>query len=143
MSGGVIWIKISTQVKKIKGLKDELGVEVFRWMPDGTVVSRPYRVWSGGEKRRIALAVDLGLSRLMALRAAKAYRFLGLDEIDRHLDERGREGLRMVLEELRTERDSVLCITHDQAFRASFDGEIRVTKQGGKSRLESVNNEHP
>jgi len=136
MSGGVLWIQISTQVQKGKRIKDELDVQIYRWNPDGTITSRPYRVWSGGEKRRVALAVDLGLSRLMSNRASKAYRFLALDEIDRHLDAQGREGLRQVLDELRTEKETCFVITHDPEFRASFDQEILVTKQGGHSRME-------
>lgn len=137
MSGGVIWIQVST-TKQLKSgeTRDDLDVTVWRWNPDGTTISRPYRLWSGGEKRRVALAVDLGLSRLMASRASKAYRFLALDEIDRHLDAQGREGLRSVLDELRSERETCLIITHDPELRASFDVELAVTKQGGCSRLE-------
>jgi DNA repair exonuclease SbcCD ATPase subunit len=137
MSGGVIWIQVTT-TKQLKdgSTKDELDVQIWRWNPDGTTMSRPYRLWSGGEKRRVSLAVDLGLSRLMAARASKPYRFLALDEIDRHLDSQGREGLRAVLDELRAERETCLIITHDPELRASFDVEIAVTKQGGTSRLE-------
>jgi DNA repair exonuclease SbcCD ATPase subunit len=136
MSGGVIWIQITTQKEVGDRLRDEVDVQIMRWNPDGTITSRPYRLWSGGEKRRVALAVDLGLSRLMASRAAKAYRFLALDEIDRHLDDRGKEGLRQVLEELRTEKDTCMVITHDPDFRASFDNELTVTKQGGQTKVE-------
>ena len=141
MSGGVIWIQISTQKTVGRGsaarVKDELEVTVHRWEPSGSVpTARPYRLWSGGEKRRVALAVDFGLSRLMAGRASKPYSFLAVDEIDRHLDEKGREGLRAVLEELRTERETCMVITHDPDFRASFDREILVTKQGGGSSWE-------
>lgn len=139
LSGGVIWVGITT-VRALKSgdQRDELDVQVYRANPDGTILSRPYRLWSGGEKRRIALAVDLGLSRLLAGRASKPYRFTALDEIDRHLDARGREGLRAVLEELRAERETCLVITHDPEFRATFDRTIRVTKQGGASRFEVI-----
>lgn len=137
MSGGVCWIQISTQRATGKGqMRDEIDVQLNRWNPDGSIVSRPYRVWSGGEKRRVALAVDLGLSRLMARRASKPYRFLALDEVDRHLDAKGREGLKLVLEELRKERDTVLVITHDDELRASFDRSIMVCKSGGQSAWE-------
>lgn len=139
MTGGVLWVQISTQKATAKGaLKDEIDVQLHRWNPDGTITCRPYRVWSGGEKRRVALAVDLGLSRLMAQRASKPYKFLALDEVDRHLDAQGREGLREVLEELRRERETTLVITHDPEFKATFDKEIRVTKQGGSSTMEMI-----
>jgi DNA repair exonuclease SbcCD ATPase subunit len=136
MSGGVIWIQITTQKEVGKRLKDEIDVQIYRWNPDGSVVCRPYRLWSGGEKRRVGLAVDLGLSRLLASRASKAYRFLALDEIDRHLDDKGKEGLRMVLDELRAEKDTVATISHDPEFKASFDSEIVVTRQAGQTRME-------
>lgn len=136
MSGGVIWVQITTTKQVAKRLKDELDVQIYRWQPDGTIVSRPYRVWSGGEKRRVALAVDLGLSRLMAQRASKAYRFLALDEVDRHLDDRGKDGLRQVLDELRRDKETVITVTHDPEFRASFDTEIVVTRQNSQTRME-------
>lgn len=137
MSAGVIWVQITTSKKLKSGdVRDDLDVQVFRWNTDGSITSRPYRIWSGGEKRRVSLAVDLGLSRLMATRASKAYRFLALDEVDRHLDAQGCEGLRAVLEELRAERETCLVITHDTEFRASFDLAINVVKQAGTSRLE-------
>jgi DNA repair exonuclease SbcCD ATPase subunit len=136
MSGGVVWIQITTTKMVNKKLKDELDVQIYRWNPDGTITQRAYRVWSGGEKRRVALAVDLGLSRLMAQRASKPYKFLALDEIDRHLDGRGKEGLRQVLDELRREKETVITITHDPLFRASFDSEIVVTKERSRVRME-------
>lgn len=139
MSGGVIWIQVTTQREVAKRLKDEIDVQIYRWNPDGTVTCRPYRLWSGGEKRRVALAVDLGLSRLLASRAGKAYRFTALDEIDRHLDEKGREGLRQVLDELRAEKDTCAVITHDKDFRASFDNEVLVTRRSGAIKLEITN----
>jgi DNA repair exonuclease SbcCD ATPase subunit len=107
-------------------------VVIYRWNPDGSVTSRPFRVWSGGEKRRVALAVDLGLSYLLARRASKAYRFLAVDEIDRHLDDLGKDGLREVLSELRQDKETVLAITHDPEFRASFDAEVVVRREGGR-----------
>ena len=136
MSRGVIWVQITTTKLVQKQLKDELDVVIYRWNPDGSITSRPYRIWSGGEKRRVALAVDLGLSRLMAQRASKPYKFLALDEIDRHLDDKGREGLREVLDELRAEKDTLVTITLDPTFRASFDRELVVTKENGQASIE-------
>lgn len=138
MAGGVIWIEITTQKQVGKNLRDELDVKIYRWNSDGTTTCRPYRIWSGGEKRRVALAVDLGLSRLMSRRASKPYSFLALDEIDRHLDAKGREGLRLVLAELRHEKETTMVITHDPAFRASFDAELTVTKSRGTTSMELV-----
>ena len=138
MAGGVIWIEITTQKQVGKNLRDELDVKIYRWNSDGTTTCRPYRIWSGGEKRRVALAVDLGLSRLMSRRASKPYSFLALDEIDRHLDAKGREGLRLVLAELRHEKETTMVITHDPEFRASFDAELTVTKARGTTSMELV-----
>lgn len=135
MSGGVIWVQISTTKQVGKRLRDELDVQIYRWRTDGTIATRTYRTWSGGEKRRVSLAIDLGLSRLMADRASNPYRFCALDEIDRHLDAQGREGLRRVLDELRAEKDTVLVVTHDAELKASFDQEIVVEKRGGQSTI--------
>lgn len=135
MSGGVLWVQISTQVQRNKKTVDELAVKIFRWNPDGSITSRPYRLWCGGEKRRVALAVDFGLSRLLSGRAAKPYHFLAIDEIDKHLDDKGREGLRTVLDALKDEKESVLIITHDPEFRASFDHEFVVEKKNSCSTI--------
>lgn len=139
MSGGVLWVQISTTKYVGKQLKDELDVQIYRWNPDGSISSRPYRVWSGGEKRRVAFAVDLGLSRLLAHRASKTYEFLATDEVDRHLDSRGKDGLRKVLEELKREKETVIAVTHDPEFQASFDRELVVTKHRGRVRMEISN----
>jgi DNA repair exonuclease SbcCD ATPase subunit len=136
MSGGTVWVQVVTQVQKGKTIKDDLEVFIFRWNPDGSITKRPYRLWSGGEKRGIALSVDLGLSSLMASRASKHYKFLGLDEVDRHLDGPGRERLRAVLEDLKRERETCLIVTHDPEFKASFDKHFFVRKENGQSFLE-------
>lgn len=138
LSGGVVWVQISTQreLASSKKLKDEIEISIYRWNPNGTITQRGYRLWSGGEKRRVALAIDLALARLLSERASKSYRFLVLDEVDRNLDSKGKEGLRRVLDELKTEKDTMLVVTHDPDFRASFDRELTVTRDAKGVTLE-------
>ena len=41
-----------------------------------------------------------------------------------------------MLDELRRDKETVITVTHDPEFRASFDGEITVIKDRGQTRME-------
>ena len=134
-----VWVKVDTQtpVKGGKELRDKIRVRVFRHEPDGTVSERDYRSFSGGERQRVALALDFGLARLVAARAFQRMSFLGIDEAFMHLDAGGREALVRVLAELEQERDTILVVDHDAEFQGAFREVVHVQKQGGQSRIVS------
>lgn len=137
LMGGTCWVQIdSTSTTKSGDVRDKIGLKCFNWKADGSFVERPYKRWSGGEKRRISLAVDWALAERLAQRAHAQCSFLALDEVDRHLDASGREGLLAALHELRREKDTVLVITHDENFAAAPDKKWIVTKTLEGSRIE-------
>lgn len=95
LTGGTTWVRFETQTMTAKGtLSEKMNVRIFRHNPDGTITERNFKSWSGGEKTRVALGVDQGLSRLIADRATKPWEILILDEaFSRGLDGGGREAV--------------------------------------------------
>lgn len=141
LTGGTIWVRFESQTMgraKKTGLANKLNIRVFRHNPDGTVSERGYRSWSGGEKRRVALGIDFGLSRLVAQRAHQAYDLLILDEVFRHLDAAGREAVMDLLQRLRQEKSTILVVDHDAVFAGSFEERVVVRKEGGASKIVEV-----
>lgn len=137
LTGGLCWVEVSaTSTTKAGDVRDKIALRCMRWNPDGTTTEREYRQWSGGEKRRIALAIDWALAARLAQRAKGVSTFLALDEVDRHLDAAGRAGLLSALDILRREKETLCIITHDADMRAKPDVVWRVVKGSNGSRVE-------
>ncbi len=136
LTGGLFWVQIeSTASTKGGDVRDNVGLRCFRWNPDGTNTERQFRQWSGGEKRRISLAVDLALQARLSQRAAVSTNLLAMDEVDRHLDAEGRRGLLSVLDKLRDQHETILVVTHDAELQASPDSRWVVEKTAAGSRI--------
>jgi DNA repair exonuclease SbcCD ATPase subunit len=137
LTGGTIWVRIETQTlaRSTGSLRNKINVRVFRHMPDGNIRERNYRSWSGGEKQRVSLGIDLGLSSLIASRSRKKYDILILDELFRHLDGAGREAVMELLHALKREKSSVFVIDHDSEFQAQFERRLVIHKLNGKSTI--------
>jgi DNA repair exonuclease SbcCD ATPase subunit len=137
LTGGACWVKFESQTATKSGkLSDRSNVRVFRQGPAGVTSSRSYRSYSGGEKKRIALGIDYGLSRLVAERAQKSWSLLILDEVFRqHLDSGGREAVFDLLQKLQKERESIFCCDHDHELAAQFENRVTIVKQHGRSSI--------
>jgi DNA repair exonuclease SbcCD ATPase subunit len=136
LTGGTHWIRFESQSLTRGGkLAEKFNVRVFRHNPDGSVADRGYRSYSGGEKRRIALGIDWGLSCLVASRASKQWGVLVLDECFKHLDPGGKEAFFELLEAFKSTRSSVFVIDHDEAMSGHFGMGIVIHRQGGRSRI--------
>lgn len=139
LTGGTVSVGFRTQREVGKGknrkLVEELDIVITKANPDGTLTERNYRSWSGGEKYRIALGIDFGLSRLVAKRAERSYDVLILDEVFQHLDNAGKEAVAELLHHLSQEKSSIFVIDHDHAFQAMFPGRMVVRKQHRRSRV--------
>jgi DNA repair exonuclease SbcCD ATPase subunit len=139
LTGGTVWVRFETQTlaKTSKTLSDKFNIRVFRWNPSGEITERSFKSWSGGEKARIALGIDFGLSRLVASRASKPYDLLILDEVFRHLDGKGREAVLDLLQHLSAEKSSIFLVDHDQMWRGEFEQTLCVRKRNGRSEIAS------
>lgn len=140
LTGGTVWVRFETQ-KQVgagskKKLTDTFNIRVFRHNPDGTITSRNFRSWSGGEKHRIALGIDFGLARLVANRAKRSYDLLVLDEVfQKSLDYSGKEAVAELLLHLAKEKSTILVVDHDVMFQGLFEETIVVEKMNGRSRV--------
>jgi len=143
LTGGTIWIRFETQTegRSTKKLSNKINIRVFRYNPDGTITERGYRSWSGGEKHRVSLAIDFGLSRLIAARAKHSYDILILDELFKHLDQSGREAIVEMLQILKLEKTSVFVVDHDSEFQGAFENRVFVRKTNGRSMIHEEKSE--
>jgi DNA repair exonuclease SbcCD ATPase subunit len=93
-----------------------------------------YRTYSGGEKTRISLAVDMSLSCLMADYYGSTFNFVVFDEQDLYLDDQGRDYYLELLKELARDR-RVFVVSHDSELKAKFDDVITIQKKDRISRI--------
>jgi DNA repair exonuclease SbcCD ATPase subunit len=99
---------------------------------DGEAV--PYVAYSGGEKTRISLAVDMALCDLMNDSHGSSFNIVVFDEQDMWLDSEGREAYLRLLRE-RAKHQRVFVVSHDGELKAKFDSTWTVIKEGRISRF--------
>ncbi|KAL4857804.1 hypothetical protein ACK3TF_002216 [Chlorella vulgaris] len=90
---------------------------------------------SGGERRRVALALALGFSELAAQRGRLRSNLIVLDEVMQHLDGEGCLRAAHLLKQLPYSSILVVAQAHSLLTRA-FDATDVVVKSGGHSRVE-------
>jgi DNA repair exonuclease SbcCD ATPase subunit len=130
LTDGTVSIKFDTQSETKKGdTREKFECSVIS---DGTVIQ--YAAYSGGEKTRISLAVDMALADLMNDYYGSKFNILIHDEQDTYLDREGRQNYMRLLKE-RSLSQHVFVVCHDQEFKASFDDVWRIEKKDGLSRL--------
>jgi len=91
---------------------------------------------SGGEKRKISLAVMLGLQSLLTNTKRDSTNLMFLDEVGENLDQDGLDGLYILLSELKKDK-TLFIITHNNYLKSLIDNcrVLTVTKQNGLSYL--------
>ncbi len=91
---------------------------------------------SGGEKKRVNLAVMLALQGLLSLSNKAEGNLLFFDELDTSLDFTGMEGLSELLKVLKKDK-TIFVITHNQHLKelVSPCSELIITKEDGVSSI--------
>jgi len=91
---------------------------------------------SGGEKRKINIAIMLALQDLLAIVTGSNTNLLFLDEIAENLDTDGVNGLYILMLELRKSRD-LFVITHNNNLKSALDfgNKVTIIKTRGYSRM--------
>lgn len=136
LTDDTMWVQFEAQKQTRTGkISNTLNLKVFLRRPDGSVVERGFKSFSGGERQRIALGVDFGLSGLLARRSARRWDILILDELFRHLDSTGRQACVRMLHQLAKEKSTILVIDHDAETQHAFDQTITIEKSQGRSRV--------
>ena len=91
---------------------------------------------SGGEKRKLNLAVLLGLKDLLLLTDKSHVDLLFFDEVAENIDEEGIEGLHQLLLELKKSK-TIFIITHNKYLKTLLDSSPRLSiiKHKGISKI--------
>lgn len=92
---------------------------------------RPFALYSGGQSRRIQLAVDLALSDIVASRGDKPISLLVMDEYCKDLSENSME---KVLELFESLDKTVLLIEHNSIIKNIVNNTIEIELRDGVSR---------
>jgi DNA repair exonuclease SbcCD ATPase subunit len=95
-----------------------------------------YMSLSGGEKKKISLAVMLGLQELLLLSNPDESNLMFFDEVAENLDQDGLDGLYILLSELKKTK-TLFIITHNNYLKSLLDNAkpLTITKYRGISTL--------
>ena len=101
---------------------------------NGSIIQ--YISLSGGEKRKINLAVMLGLKDLLLLTDNSHVNLLFFDEVAENIDEEGVDGLHQLLQEIKKTK-TIFIITHNKHLKTLLDSSprISITKEKGISKI--------
>jgi DNA repair exonuclease SbcCD ATPase subunit len=130
LTGGAFQIDISTQTKLKSGeMRDKFAVNLI------SSVGVDYSQCSGGEKKRIDIAILLALQELVGSRAVRPLQLIILDEVTENLDDQGIERMLQCLKEISNNKSSCFFITQDESMKALFSNCVTVIKENGLSKI--------
>ena len=91
---------------------------------------------SGGEKKKISLAVMLGLQELLKISHNQKTNLMFFDEVAENLDREGLDGLYILLSELKKDK-SLFVITHNNYLKSLMENSkiLTIIKTNGTSKL--------
>ena len=91
---------------------------------------------SGGEKKKVGLAVMLGLQQLLTLSHKEENNLMFFDEVAENLDQDGLDGLYILLSELKKNK-KLFVITHNNYLKSLMDNvkTLTITKHKGISSI--------
>lgn len=103
-------------------------------MHNGQQIS--YISLSGGEKRKIGIAVMLGLQQLLTISHKDDSNLMFFDEVAENLDQDGLDGLYILLSELKKNK-SLFVITHNNYLKSLMDNvrTLTIIKNKGTSKI--------
>ena len=99
----------------------------------------PYISMSGGEKRKINLAVMLSLKDLLLFTDKNQSDIIFFDEVAENLDEQGVAGLYNLLQEIKKDK-TIFIITHNKYLKTLLDSASRLSiiKSNGASTVSEI-----
>lgn len=107
------------------------GFEITVTTADGKSIS--FDMFSGGEKKRVSLAISIALSKIIQNQCGRDYGIILLDEPNDELDDTGKETNFKILEEIAKSGITVFVIDHDAYFKDKFDDVIQIEYKNGES----------
>ena len=91
---------------------------------------------SGGEKKRLNLAIQLGLYDLISSTAQVSFNTLWLDEVESEVDQLGIQQLIQIIEDISEKVETVMWITNNPNVKEAIPDKIICKKRCGKTELE-------
>lgn len=132
LTGGRLRVKLDTQTTlKGGGVREKFSIKILN--SDG---GTSYRASSGGERRRVDIAMMFGLQHLAQMRSKACFSCLFFDEIFDVLDSSGCERVMDLLRNYAREKMTIWVVSHNDDLRQFFDSVVTVTK---KDRISSIN----
>ena len=91
---------------------------------------------SGGEKKRLNLAIQLGLYDLICSTAQVSFNTLWLDEVESEVDQQGIQQLIEIIEDISEKVETVMWITNNPNVKEAIPDKIICKKKCGKTEVE-------
>lgn len=131
LTSNSIEVKFSTQTTlKNKEKREKFSIEIINKNGGNQYIGN-----SGGERKRIDIAINMALQDLVASRSNKQLNIAFYDEVFDALDATGCERVIEVLQEVAVDKSSIFVITHNDLLKSFFDNSITIVKSGGYSKL--------
>ncbi|RLA66570.1 MAG: hypothetical protein DRQ88_05945 [Epsilonproteobacteria bacterium] len=108
------------------------GIEIKFWR-DGKEL--PLNNLSGGEKRKVDLAILLAFQRYLLLHSPFSLNCVTLDEVFDFLDEMGVSNFVKLIPSLFPEESSIFIITHNEDLKNYLPDQIKIVKENGEARI--------
>jgi len=108
--------------------------EISKIVASATIdgISRPLGLYSGGQFRRIQLAVDLALFEIVGFRSGRQVNLRIFDEYMKDLSENSMENVLLLLEGL---KGSTILIEHNSLFKSIVNNTVKVELRDGVSYM--------
>lgn len=137
---------IDNYVNKLFEIPISLNFEIVTNIKDGTkIVDKintvlsiknkeiDFNLLSGGEQKRLILAVDFALSEIMSRRNNNKFDFLILDEVFDSLDSNSKVKFMEFLQYLKQNKEQIFVIDHNVDMKNIFDHIINIEKRNEES----------
>ncbi|MMZ43649.1 putative DNA double-strand break repair Rad50 ATPase [compost metagenome] len=131
LAGNSIEVTFSTQQKIKSGVNKGQMKDKFEVVVDNKNGDANYRGNSGGEKRRVDIAINMALQDLVLSRTNKKFDLIVYDECFEGLDSVGCENVIQLLNEKAKQCGTVLVITHNDNLKQLFSKSMKMVKTGG------------
>ena len=131
------WLQFLIEGKIKLEFNNELEESIYRNPADGDPFV--YHAMSGGERRRLNLAVSQAFAHVMTLSSGICPNLVFLDEVTTNIDPIGVYGVYNMIAELAKDR-KVFITTHDQNLLDLLEGceSIRLEKKNGFTKLKKI-----
>jgi len=130
MTDGAVMVEFRTQ-KELKSGKVADSLDILVSDREGI---RDFNLYSGGERMRVALAIRLGLSKLLSRRSGKRFDIFILDELS-DLDVNGMQKFVELIHRVAKEYQQVFVVSHIDTLKDSFNQVIQVVKGKDGSKV--------